>query len=89
MDAKCTACFKNLGIESRFKIFEFIKTNKEVCEADITAYIKLKQPTVSYHLNAMQLSGLINKNPSGKKVLISINKNCPHDGTKCIVKEKC
>lgn len=85
MNNKCIGCFKNLSVESRFKIFEFIKQNKNVREADVVSYINLKQPTVSYHLHEMEASGLIKRVPEDNKVYFIVNKQCPHDGHKCIV----
>lgn len=81
----CLGCFKNLSTGSRFKIYEYIKNHKDVCVTDITQFTKLKQPTVSYHLKEMEDSGLVNRVAEGKKVFVTINKKCPHDGVKCIV----
>lgn len=81
----CLGCFKNLSTDSRFKIYEYVKNNKTACVTDITKFTNLKQPTVSYHLKEMENSGLLNRQIEGKKVYVSINKNCPFDGSKCIV----
>ena len=81
----CLNCFRNLSVDSRFKIYEFIKNNKNVCVTHIIEQVNLKQPTVSYHLTEMQNSGLIKKIHKGNKVYLKINKICPHDDHKCLV----
>lgn len=81
----CLNCFRNLSVDSRFKIYEYIKSNKNVCVTDVIDYVNLKQPTVSYHIAQMQKSGLIKKIQKGNKIFLKINRICPHDDHKCLV----
>lgn len=85
----CSECFRNLGVESRLRIFNYLskKENAKANVTEITQHIGLKQPTVSYHLKEMQESGLLKRITEGKEVYYSINHNCPHDGIKCIVSQ--
>lgn len=85
MKESCLDCFKNLSIDTRFKIYEYLKSHKKACVSEVTDFIKLKQPTVSYHLHEMENSGLLTRVVDGKHVYFSINSKCPHDGKKCIV----
>lgn len=85
MKSTCINCFKNLSIESRIKIFEYLSKLGEKSVGDITKFVNLKQPTVSYHLKEMEASGLLKKRIKGRVVLYSVGESCPHDGHKCIV----
>lgn len=85
MKELCTNCFKNLGIKSRIKIYNFIQVNKKATVAEVTDFIKLKQPTVSYHLKNMHESGLLNRVELGKQVFYSVNTKCPHDYDYCVL----
>ena len=85
MKSLCTRCFKNLGVDSRVKLFSFIEKNGESNVSDLTKFLGLRQPTVSYHLKEMMLSGLLNKVAKGKSVYYSVNALCPHDGHACVI----
>lgn len=66
-------------------MFEYLSASGEKSVGDITKFINLKQPTVSYHLKEMVNSGLLKKRADGRGVFYSIAEACPHDGHKCIV----
>ena len=85
MKTQCSKCFRNLGVNSRADIYEYIESRGPVNVTDTTKHTKLKQPTVSYHLKEMNESGLLKKILKGKEVFYSVNADCPHDGYKCIV----
>jgi DNA-binding transcriptional ArsR family regulator len=78
MKIKCVKCFKTVSINSRFKIFEFLKKNKkEVSVSDLVNLTALKQPTVTFHLNKLAQSGLIKKRKAGRMVYCKAIANCP------------
>lgn len=85
MKAACTKCFKNLGVNSRSKLFVYLENNGESSVSVLTNYLGLRQPTVSYHLKEMSYAGLLKKRVSGKNAMYSLNINCPHDGKACVV----
>jgi ArsR family transcriptional regulator, arsenate/arsenite/antimonite-responsive transcriptional repressor len=85
MKSQCSNCFRSLGVGSRAEIYGFLEVNGEKNVNSITEFIKLKQPTVSYHLSGMLKTGLLNKKIKGKEVFYSVNKTCPHDKLKCVV----
>ena len=90
MHEDCFHCFKNLSVETRFKIYFYLIAKKRACVSEVTNFIHLKQPTVSYHLNEMESSGLLKRDACGKHVYFSVNKICPNRGEKCLVsKNKC
>ncbi len=85
MKSLCTYCFRNLGVGSRLRIYNYLAENDSKNVTDITDYIGLKQPTVSYHLKEMLDSGLLEREGRGKEVFYSARKLCPHDKADCII----
>lgn len=85
MKTICTKCFKNLGVNSRSKLFSHIEAKGECSVSELTKFLGLRQPTVSYHLKEMLDSGLLKKKISGKSVIYSMNAMCPHDGKSCVI----
>ncbi|PIR42875.1 hypothetical protein CO058_02175 [candidate division WWE3 bacterium CG_4_9_14_0_2_um_filter_35_11] len=88
MKTACTKCFKNLGVNSRSKLFSYIEGKGECSVSELTKFLGLRQPTVSYHLKEMSDSGLLKKRANGKSVIYSLNVSCPHDGKPCVVSGK-
>ena len=88
MKGLCVGCFKNLGVESRIRIYQFVDAENSKNVSEITKFMGLKQPTVSYHLKEMTSSGLLNRKEIGKQVYYSSSKTCPHDGKQCIIQRK-
>ncbi|OGC46864.1 hypothetical protein A2713_00010 [candidate division WWE3 bacterium RIFCSPHIGHO2_01_FULL_35_17] len=85
MKTMCTKCFKNLGVDSRSKLFSYIEAKGESSVSELTKFLGLRQPTVSYHLKEMLDSGLLKKKTLGKNVIYSMNAMCPHDGKLCVI----
>ena len=85
MKSLCINCFKNLGVESRSKIYVLLSEQGRSNVKEITQSIGLKQPTVSYHLKEMQETGLLRRIVRGKEVFYDVNAKCPRDGKRCIV----
>jgi len=83
--ALCSHCFKSLGIESRVKIYTFLKTKGKSTVTDIVGVLDLTQPTVSYHLKEMKESGLLTSEKIGKSVFYSVNCNCPETDARCFL----
>lgn len=81
----CTKCFGSLGIDSRMKIYKFLKETGKSTVSDVVAIVGLTQPTVSYHLKAMKGAGLLVSSKKGKEVFYSVNDNCPSNSVGCIL----
>lgn len=52
---------------------------------DIVDYVKLTQPTISYHLKEMKMAGLLENDKSGKEVYYSIRQKCPSSNEDCVL----
>lgn len=83
--AGCVNCFNSLGIESRMAIYRFLKLKGSATVGDVVDYVKLTQPTISYHLKEMKISGLLNSKKVGKEVFYSINPTCKVYEDKCVL----
>ncbi|WP_240452299.1 metalloregulator ArsR/SmtB family transcription factor [Virgibacillus sp. YIM 98842] len=67
--------FEGLGDRARLQIIELIAENKEMFAQQIVNQLKMKQSTVSRHLNQLHQSGLVNIRQEGTTKYFSINKN--------------
>ena len=81
----CTTCFKSIGVPSRMKIYAYLTTVADATVSDIVDQLDLTQPTVSYHLKEMKVSGLLSSRRQGKKVFYFIDNDCPHSSQGCVL----
>lgn len=65
---------------SKRQIYEFLALEGEKTVAEITKKLKLRQPTVSYHLRMMKKEGLLASRKKGREVYYSIKMVCPEGG---------
>lgn len=82
-EMSCHQCIHHFGVDSRLKIFEFLQKEGPQSVSTIVAHLALRQPTVSYHLQKMNQSGLLQAQKVGKKTLYNINQNCPRRHQPC------
>lgn len=76
----CPLAMPQMADPSRRKIYEFLAKDGERTVAEITLYIKLRQPTVSYHLKEMKKEGLLTNRKQGREVYYSVLMTCPEGG---------
>jgi DNA-binding transcriptional ArsR family regulator len=73
MNQKCVKCFKSVSEKTRFDILEFIKKAKKgVNVSKLVEFTKLRQPTVTFHINKLAEVGLIEKKRVGREVICSM-----------------
>jgi len=65
---------------SRRKIFEYLYLEGEKTVGEITKKLKLRQPTISYHLKMMEKEGLVSSKKKGREVFYTIKLICPEGG---------
>jgi DNA-binding transcriptional ArsR family regulator len=65
---------------SRRKIYEFLTFEGEKTVGQITKKLKLKQPTVTYHLKMMKKDRLLSAHKIGREVYFKIKLTCPEGG---------
>jgi len=81
----CSDCFKALGVPSRAAIFSFLRRNGKSTVGEVVKEIGLTQPTISYHLKEMKLSGLLRSERRGKEVYYEIGVSCPYSNNECVL----
>lgn len=76
----CPFAFPKMAEPSRRKIYKFLSSAREKTVGEITKKLKLRQPTVSYHLKMMKKEGLISSTKKGRKVYFKVKITCPEGG---------
>lgn len=66
---------KAISDQTRFKILELLKGNKEIYTSEICELLNISLTTVSYHLNMMLQEKLLKTRNEGRKVFYSINQD--------------
>jgi len=85
MTELCSDCLVKLGVKSRVKIYNFLKLRGKRTVTEITEFLKLRQPTVSYHLDLMEKAGFLSKDQDGKYFYYYINTQCSKRHSKCFL----
>ncbi len=68
-------------------IYNYLSKGKKATVSEIVNYVKLTQPTVSYHLNEMKKNGILVREKQGKEVYYSVGHICPHYDTLCVLED--
>ena len=79
-DFCCPLAMPQMADPSKRKIYEFLSMTGEKTVSELTAIMKLKQPTVSYHLRQMEKGGLLTSRKEGRKVYYSVKMGCLEGG---------
>ncbi len=67
--------FKAVSDPTRIKIMKLL-CDKEMCVSDIGEHFKMKQPSISHHLNILKQAKIVSDRKDGKEVYYSLNKCC-------------
>jgi len=81
----CQKCFGSLSIDSRYQIYELLKKGS-LSVGEVVSFVKLTQPTVTYHLKQMEKTGHVKSYKKGKFVYFEINDTCPQTLNRCILR---
>lgn len=76
----CPFAIPQMNDPSRRKIYEYLTFEGEKTVGQITKKLKLKQPTVTYHLQMMKKDGLLSARKTGREVYFQIKLVCPEGG---------
>lgn len=76
----CPFAVPQMAEPSRRKIYEYLSSKGEKTVGEITKKLKLRQPTVSYHLNLMKKDGLVSSHKKGREVYFKVKLVCPEGG---------
>ncbi len=76
----CPFAFPQMAVGSRRKIYQYLAIEGEKTVGEITKKLKLRQPTVSYHLKMMEKEGLLSSRKKGQRVYYKVKFTCPEGG---------
>ena len=77
----CPLAVPGMADSSKRKIYQLLAAGEKTV-SQLTRALKLRQPTVSYHLKKMREKGLVRARKKGREVFYRINKVCP-EGRVC------
>jgi len=76
----CPFAIPQMAEPSKRKIYEILALEGEKTVGEITKKLRLRQPTVSYHLKMMKKEGLLKARKKGREVFYQIKLACPEGG---------
>lgn len=72
----CPDCFKVVGDRSRYNLVCMLgKTKEGMTVGELTKRIKLTQPTVTHHLQALKSVNTVEIEPRGRERVYKLNRN--------------
>lgn len=76
MQDKCFYCFRTISCQNRFKIFQYLQKKPRSTISKLVKLTGLRQPTVTFHINALCEEGLVKKSKAGRNVLCQTCQKC-------------
>jgi DNA-binding transcriptional ArsR family regulator len=76
----CPFAVPQMAEPSKRKIYEFLALEGEKTVGEITKKLRLRQPTVSYHLKMMKKEGILEAVKKGREVFYKVKLICPEGG---------
>jgi len=79
----CLDFFRALAVQTRFTIFHYLKTNShKINITELVKFLRLSQPTITFHVNKLVQVGLIKKHKVGRNIYCKIEnhhacEDCP------------
>ena len=71
----CPDCFKVVGERNRYKLVCMLgKESKGMNVTELTKRLKLKQPTVTHHLQVLRSVGAVGSERSGREQIYQLNR---------------
>lgn len=84
LQSKCIKCVQALSAKARFTIYQkLLSEGKPMTVGQLVKLTKLRQPTVSFHIQELVASGLVSRKKEGRQVLCAAHpecKDCPFTG---------
>jgi len=76
----CPFAIPSMAQPSRRKIYQYLFSEGEKTVGEIAKKLKLRQPTVSYHLKMMEKEGLVSSRKKSRQVYYRLKLVCPEGG---------
>lgn len=75
-DMLCPECFKAVGDKNRYKLICMLgKTSEGMTVSALTEKLKLKQPTVTHHLNTLRSVDAVSSEERGRERVYTLNRD--------------
>lgn len=72
----CPECFKAVGVRNRYKLICMLgKASEGMSVSELTKSLKLKQPTVTHHLQILGSIDAVESEREGRKKIYQLNRN--------------
>lgn len=66
-----------LGDQTRFKMFQILMQDKQLCVSEIAQKLDISIPAASQHFRTFELIGLVHKQRFGQKVCYQLQTDSP------------
>lgn len=76
MKTQCLPCFKELAVPTRAKIISLLEKKGKLPVSAVVSYVKLRQPTISYHLDRLKKVGILTSRRQGRQVFYELDPRC-------------
>lgn len=76
LTSACAGCFAGLACQTRIGIINLLQEKKEMSVLEIAKHFKLKQPTITHHLQYLKDAGVLDSKKKGRKVYYFITAKC-------------
>lgn len=70
----CPDCFKVVGERSRYKLVCLLGKKDGMTVTELTKNLKLKQPTITHHLQVLKSVGAVESERSGREQIYQLNR---------------
>lgn len=72
----CAGCFAGLATKTRVEIVNLLLKKKRLSVSEVAEGFKLKQPTITHHLQYLKEAGIVDSVKKGRQVFYFITKKC-------------
>lgn len=69
--------FSALGDKTRFRLFQLLSENKEICVSQLAEELSITPACVSQHMKILSDAGLVERARNGQKVCYEISTDSP------------
>ncbi len=83
----CADCLRELGADAKVKVITTLINNKNKPKTvgEFVKILKLRQPTVSFHLKTLKEAGLLVSTKSGRQVFYRLSEECGKNHQPCFL----
>jgi ArsR family transcriptional regulator len=76
LSSACAGCFAGLSCQARIEMINLLQEKGEMSVMEIAKHFKLKQPTITHHLQYLKEAGVLASKKKGRKVYYFITDKC-------------